>query len=82
MLPACAHRIKHRSRCAASSPPSAPARAQLEHATSTTSFRVALLVGAYVLIGHWAACFFFFISKWQARQRIVVWHNAPDATLC
>ena len=30
-------------------------------------FRVGLLVSAYVLIGHWAACIFFYLSKWQAR---------------
>jgi len=30
-------------------------------------FRVMLLVSAYILIGHWAACIFFYLSKWQAR---------------
>ena len=40
---------------------------QLEHMSSATLFRVAVLVSAYVLIGHWAACGFFYISKWQVR---------------
>ena len=40
---------------------------QLENMSSATMFRVGLLVNAYVLIGHWAACIFFYLSKWQAR---------------
>ena len=35
--------------------------------SSATIFRIMLLVSAYVLIGHWAACIFFYLSKWQAR---------------
>ena len=42
--------------------------AQLENMSSATMFRVGLLVSAYVLIGHWAACIFFYLSKWQARM--------------
>jgi hypothetical protein len=44
--------------------------------SSATLFRVTVLVGAYVLIGHWAACGFFYISKWQARARLTAHDNA------
>lgn len=43
---------------------------QLENMSSATMFRVMLLVSAYILIGHWAACIFFYLSKWQARAYI------------
>jgi hypothetical protein len=60
---------------------------QLENMSSVTLFRVMLLVSAYVLIGHWAACLFFYISKWQARAsalvRLATQARAPDAAhLC
>ncbi len=53
--------------------------AKLDHASSATLFRVGLLVGAYVLIGHWAACLFFYMSKWQVRQGRVVCATAAPA---
>lgn len=46
--------------------------AQLENMSSATMFRIMLLVSAYILIGHWAACLFFYLSKWQARAHLPI----------
>lgn len=44
---------------------------KLQHLSSSNGFRILLFMVVYVVIAHWAACLFHYMSKWQ------IW-NASD----
>ncbi len=49
---------------------------QLKHLSSSNAFRVVLLMAVYVVISHWAACVFHFMSKWQIWNASSGWVDA------